>query len=137
MKIEFILFCVGCVALGHGMAYLIRRRRSRRSRAKKSDDTFTGLGFSVETDCRGCGKVNRVPAHRLRDHPRCGLCKARLMPRKKIVVCHVTMMDGSLRSELDAVWDDEERLWQSLADHVLLQAKRKAEDREPRLRVVN
>ena len=137
MKAAFILFCIGCVAFGHVTAHLVSRRRLRRRKPQKIDATFTGLGFSVEMDCRECGKVNRVPAHRLRDHPKCGGCKVRLMPRKKIVVCHVTKMDGSLRDELDSVWNDEEKLWQSLADHVILQAKRKAEDHDPSLRMVN
>ena len=137
MKAEFILFCIGCVAFGHVTAHLMRRRRLRRRKPPKTDDAFSGLGFSVETDCRGCGKVNRVPAHRLRDHPKCGGCKVRLMPRNKIVVCHVTKMSGSLRLELDEVWNDEERLWQSLSDHVILQAKSKAEEQDPSLRTVN
>ena len=137
MNVQFVLFCIGCVVFGHVVAHLVGRRRSRQRRTKQSDDVFSGLGFSVETDCRGCGKVNRVPAHRLRDHPKCGSCKVRLMPRKKIVVCHVTKMSGSLRSELDEVWNDEEKLWQSLADHVILQAKNKAEEHDPRLRTVN
>lgn len=137
MKAQFVLFCIGCVVLGHVMAHVVRTRRLRRRKTQKDDEVFSGLGFSVETDCRECGKVNRVPAHRLRDHPKCGSCKARLMPRKKIVVCHVTKMSGSLRSELDDVWNDEERLWQSLADHVILQAKSKAEEQDPHLRTVN
>lgn len=136
MKIEFALFCIGCVVFGHVMAHLMRGFYARRCR-DKAEAMFSGLGYSVEVDCRGCGKVNRVPGHRLRDHPKCGRCKARLMPQKKIVLCHVRMMEGSLRSELDAVWDDEEKLWQALADHVLLQEKTKAEAREPRLRAVN
>lgn len=137
MKAEFVLFCIGCVAFGHVLADVVRRRRMRIKRRPKDDETFSGLGYSVETDCRNCGKVNRVPAHRLRDHPKCGRCKMRLMPKKKIVVCHVAKMDGSLRDELDAVWNDEEKLWQSLADHVILAAKSKAEARDPDLRVVN
>ena len=136
MKIEFVLFCIGCAAFGHVMAHVMRRFAARRRR-DKADDTFSGLGYSVEVDCRGCGKINRVPGHRLRDHPKCGRCKERLMPQKKIVLCHVRTMEGSLRSELDAVWNDEEKLWQALADHLLLQEKRKAENREPRLRAVN
>ena len=137
MEVQFILFCIGCVAFAPVMAHLVRRWRLRRRKTQKDDNLFSGLGFSVETDCRVCGKVNRVPAHRLRDHPKCGSCKQRLMPRKKIVVCHVTKMSGSLLSELDEVWNDEERLWQSLSDHVILQAKSKAEEQDPRLRMVN
>jgi len=137
MKAAFVVFCISCVAIGHLMAHVLRRRRPRLSSRNPDDETFSGLGYSVETDCRNCGKVNRVPAHRLRDHPKCGRCKMRLMPRTKIVVCHVRKMDGGLRDELDAVWNDEEKLWQSLSDHVILQSKNKGEEREPGLRVVN
>jgi hypothetical protein len=46
-------------------------------------------------------------------------------------------MEGAMRAELDALWQDEDRLWQCLADHVALQAKAKAEERNPSSRVVN
>jgi hypothetical protein len=135
MKAEFIIFCIGCVALGHAIAHLVRRHRVKP--VSKADETFSGLGYSVEMDCRNCGKVNRVPAHRLRDQPKCGRCKNRLMPRSKIVVCSVTPMDGALRLELQEVWSDVDKLWQCLADHVILEAKREAEAKNPRRRAVN
>ena len=46
-------------------------------------------------------------------------------------------MDGTLRAELNTVWTDEDRLWQSLADYVALDTKAKAEAKNPNLRVVN
>lgn len=134
---KFILFCVGCVALWHALSHWVRSRGKRRGPEDGPEDAFSGLGYSVEMDCRGCGKVNRVPGHRLRDCAKCGCCKARLMPLRKIVVCRVSVMDGSLRSDLDAVWNDEERLWQRLADHMMLDAKKKVEERSPGPRVVN
>lgn len=118
-----------------GLGFAIRRWRDRRRRA--DDDTFTDPGYSVEVDCRGCGQFNRVPSHRLRDRPKCGRCKARLMPRKRVILCRVRQMDAALSDELNKVWTDEDRLWQSLADYVTLDAKAKAEAKDPSLRVVN
>ena len=129
----FVLFyTAACVAFG--FAWLMRRRRSRRENAVEA---FSDPGCSVEVDCRGCGQFNRVPSHRLRDQPKCGRCKVRLMPWKHLVLCRVTALKGNLRSELNALWTDEERLWQSLADHVAIESKTMAEACDPNLRVVN
>ena len=125
-----------CVAAGHGMAALVRWMH-RRDRRPVDDDAFSDPGYSVEVDCRGCGQFNRVPGHRLRDRPKCGRCKARLMPKRRVVLCRVRPMDATLHKELDAVWTDEDRLWQSLADHVAIDTKAKAEAKNPNLRVVN
>lgn len=131
-------YCLGCVAVGHLAAHGLRRYNARRARrADDGDKSFSALGVSVEVDCRACGQFNRVPSHRLRDRPKCGRCKARLMPGKRVVLCRVRPMEGSLRAELDAVWTDEDQLWQSLADHVALENKAKAEAKNPDLRVVN
>ena len=101
--------------------------------------TFSAPGYSVEVDCRACGKFNRVPGHRLRDRPKCGSCKAALMPGKRVVLCRVTssLMKGPLRAELDAVWADESRLWQALADHVAIETKGAADAKNPSRRTVN
>jgi thioredoxin family protein len=103
------------------------------------EETFSAPGFSVEVDCRACGKFNRVPGHRLRDRPKCGRCKVHLMPGKRVVVCRVTssLMKGPLRVELDAVWTDESRLWQGLADHVAFETKGAADAKNPSRRTVN
>ena len=119
-----------------GVGFLLRRWVDRRRR-RHVDESFSDPGVSVEVDCRGCGQFNRVPSHRLRDRPKCGRCKARLMPGKRVVLCRVTPMDRRLSAELDAVWKDEDRLWQSLADHVAIDTKAKAEAKNPNLRVVN
>lgn len=134
-----IMICLGCVAFGHLTAFAARRYgERRRARTTTTDDTaFSALGVSVEVDCRGCGQFNRVPSHRLRDRPKCGRCKARLMPGKRVVLCRVRPMEGALRSDLEAVWMDEDRLWQSLADHVAFEGKATAEAKNPSLRVVN
>lgn len=135
-NLEIITLCLGCVVFGHVMVFAVRLWR-RRKRSDSDDKTFSDPGVSVEVDCRGCGQFNRVPSHRLRDRPKCGRCKARLMPRRRIVLCRVHQMDGTLRSELAAVWTDEDRMWQSLADHVALETKARAETKNPSLRVVN
>lgn len=124
------------IVIGYGLGELdlwLRQRSGRRD----TDETFSDPGYSVEVDCRACGKFNRVPSYRLRDRPKCGSCKVRLMPGKCVVLCRMTPMNRSLSAELDAVWKDEDRLWQSLADHVALEVKAKAEARDPRVRVVN
>jgi hypothetical protein len=131
-----VVVVVVCVAAGHGMAAAVRWFR-RRAPRHMNEEAFSDPGYSVEVDCRGCGQFNRVPSHRLRDHPKCGRCKARLMPKRRIVICRVSTMSGPLRAELDAVWTDEDRLWQSLADHVTLETKARGEAQGSRLRVVN
>ena len=102
-------------------------------------ETFSAPGYSVEVDCRACGKFNRVPGHRLRDRPKCGRCKVFLMPGKRVVLCRVTssLMKGPLRAELDAVWSDEGRLWEALANHITLETKASAEAKHPHQRTVN
>lgn len=135
---EIMVFCLVCVAFGHVMALAARQYwKRRRARTVVDDKAFSAPGVSVEVDCRGCGQFNRVPSHRLRDRPKCGRCKARLMPGKRVVLCRVRPMEGTLRAELDAVWTDEDRLWQSLADHVAIESKATAEAKNPNLRVVN
>lgn len=131
-----------CLAASYGLAHFLadvdsrlRRRRFRRSAAEA--DGFSDLGYSVEVDCRACGQFNRVASHRLRDKPKCGRCKVRLMPGKRVVLCRVRPMEGALSAELDAVWKDEDRLWQSLADHVVLDAKAKAEAKDPSRKTVH
>lgn len=115
-----------------------RRDRLAREEAAAASD-FSAPGYSVEVDCRGCGQFNRVPGHRLRQRPKCGRCKARLMPGKRVVLCRVTssLMKGPLRDELDAVWIDEDRIWQCLADHITLEGKAKGDANNPSMRVVN
>lgn len=135
IDLETLVILIVSFAGGFSFARIERWAKSRRRGIV--DEVFSDLGYSVEVDCRGCGQFNRVPSHRLRDRPKCGRCKARLMPRRRVVLCRVRPMDGTLRAELDAVWTDEDRLWQSLADHVALETKVRAEARDPRVHVVN
>lgn len=133
---KYILINVILFGVFFGGGFVIRRWLDRRRR-RGLDEAFSDPGVSVEVDCRGCGQFNRVPSHRLRDRPKCGRCKTRLMPGKRVVLCRVTPMDRRLSAELNAVWKDEDRLWQSLADHVAIDTKAKAEAKNPNLRVVN
>lgn len=136
MSVESILINIVIIGVFFGGGFVLRRWLDRRRR-RGVDEAFSDPGVSVEVDCRGCGQFNRVPGHRLRDHPKCGRCKAKLMPGKRVVLCRVSPMEGRLRAELNAVWTDEDRLWQSLADHVAIDSKARAEAKDPSLRVVN
>lgn len=131
LGISLIIF-----AVSFGLSRALCRWRDRRETLHDAE-TFSDPGVSVEVDCRGCGQFNRVPSHRLRDRPKCGRCKARLMPGKRVVVCRVSPMEGRFRSELDSLWKDEDRLWQSLADHVAIETKAKTEAKNPSIRTVN
>lgn len=137
MNIENILINLALFAAFYAAGFGFRRWIDRRRRRAASDQAFSDPGYSVEVDCRGCGQFNRVPSHRLRDRPKCGRCKARLMPKKRVVLCRVTPMNRALSAELDAVWNDDERLWQSLADYVTLETKAKTEAKTPSLQLVN
>lgn len=77
-------------------------------------------GHYVEVDCASCGKMNRIPSQRLRSRPLCGSCRARLLPKRQIVITHVRNLDfdPALRRELDAVWSDYDRFWFTLDAHV-------------------
>jgi hypothetical protein len=134
LMLEAIVINACLFAIFFGGGFALRRWRDRRRR-EAGDETFSDPGVSVEVDCRGCGQFNRVPGHRLRDRPKCGKCKARLMPGKRVVLCRVSPMAGPLRTELNALWKDEDRLWQCLADHVLLDAKARSEAKDPSLHV--
>lgn len=133
-----VIFCVfGAIVLAiamHAMPSVVRWLRARRA---TRDGTFSDPGITIEVDCRKCGQFNRVPSHRLRDRPKCGRCKEHLMPGRRVVFCRTYPMDGVMRAELDALWKDEDRLWQCLADHAAIKAKAVAEAHDPQRKVVN
>lgn len=135
--LQIIVVVVVCGAAGHGMAAAVHWFRCRGDRMRVEGEALPELGYSVEVDCRGCGQFNRIPSHRLRDRPKCGRCKVRLMPKRRVVLCRERPMDDALRAELNRVWTDEDRLWQSLADYVAIDTKAMAEAKNPNLRVVN
>lgn len=87
-------------------------------------------GFSVEVDCQACGQFNRVPGARLRDRPKCGHCKARLMPGRRVTLCRSFPMQDILGTALDAVWTDADRFWVCLADHVSRETRALAQEQE-------
>ena len=124
---------VGMTLYFVGLPFLARTLRRRRSKS----ESFSDDGISIETDCRACGQFNRVASHRLRDRPQCGRCKVRLMPGRRIGVCYTNPIEGVLRSELKASWNDEDLLWQNLADHIALQIKAKRDAQDARVRMVN
>jgi len=131
---EFIVLYVLClvvIGVHVGPGLLKSRHLARREKE------FSDLGISVEVDCRKCGQFNRVPSYRLRDRPKCGRCKERLMPKRRVVFCRTYPMEGVMRVELDALWKDEDRLWQCLADHAVIEAKVRAEARGDQPRTVN
>jgi len=134
---SIVLTNLGLFVAFFGGGFAIRRWIDGRRRRGASDGTLSDAGVSVEVDCRACGQFNRVPSHRLRDRPVCGRCKARLMPGKRVVLCRVSPMEGRLSADLDALWRDDDRLWQCLADHVAIQGKERAEARGEQPRVVN
>lgn len=110
----------------------------KRTKPAQTDDQAASLsGYSVEVDCRGCGQFNRVPQERLRDRPKCGKCKVKLMPKKRVVLCRVSAMEEAMRADINKVWDDEDKLWSTLADHVVLKTKADKDKKSPDLRVVN
>src|SRR5262249_1692908 len=89
--------------------FVILRRRRDQLRRDGEDSTFATPGVSIEVDCRACGQFNRVPSHRLRDRPKCGRCKERLMPGKRLTLTRVSRLEARFSAELDAVWQDEDR----------------------------
>jgi hypothetical protein len=134
--VTIIVLWIGILGGFFGADVMDVLKRRRRHRLQQPQETFTDEAY-VEADCRSCGQFNRVPYARLRDRPKCGRCKQRLMPKRRIVICQVNPIDGLLRVELNALWEDEAKLWQCVADHVALQAKASREARNPNLRSVN
>jgi len=116
-----LLAILGAVLVRTGVGSWIGIRvlpRRRRGAAAVPVDTALTVGRFIETDCRACGQRNRVPGSRLRDRPRCGKCQRRLMPGRRLTICRARPMTDALDAELDTVWDEPDRLWGCLADHV-------------------
>ncbi len=59
----------------------------------------------VEQPCPRCGAINRIPRARLHDEPRCGQCKAKLWPRRPVVVSEASFADEVERSALPVLVD--------------------------------
>jgi thioredoxin family protein len=101
-------------------------RRQRRPHEVTDWSGKSQHGYSVETDCRHCRRVNRVPSTRLLDGPRCGNCKAPLMPGRRLVIVEATPITGTLNIALTSSMDDADQLWRHLHDHIATsEAKRR------------
>lgn len=59
----------------------------------------------MELVCPDCGAVNRVPAERLADHPKCGKCSAALLPGRPIDLSAANFEKFLARSGLPVVVD--------------------------------
>jgi thioredoxin 2 len=59
----------------------------------------------MELVCPDCSAVNRVPADRLADQPKCGKCGAALLPGKPLDLCGNAFAKFISRSELPIVVD--------------------------------
>ncbi len=55
--------------------------------------------------CPNCGTLNRVPAERLAEGPKCGKCKAALLDGKPVPVSEATFDAAVARTELPVVVD--------------------------------
>lgn len=55
--------------------------------------------------CLECGQVNRVPAERLAQGPKCGTCGASLMPGKAVEVDFATLQKAARTDEVPLVVD--------------------------------
>lgn len=112
----------GILVVGGAFAYLAWRHyrlAHELALARQGIGDTSNAGHFVEVDCAACSKMNRIPAARLRSRPLCGGCKARLLPKRRIVVCHVRNLafDPALRVELDGVMTDYDRFWATLDAH--------------------
>lgn len=87
--------------------------------AKQGQTVEERTGHFVQVDCVGCGKLNKIPADRIRHRPICGGCKQKLLPKRKIVLYQVRNLafDKVLSLELDAVLKDYDRFWATLDGH--------------------
>lgn len=113
MTAQLLFVLLAVLVVSGDLGYLCGQYNNRRQTT-----VIRGTGLFIEMDCRACGWLNSVPCKHLRARPACLNCRARLMPGSHLVLCHLTAMPG-LRSELETLWTDEERLWLRLADHVL------------------
>ena len=87
--------------------------------AKQGQTVEERSGHFVQVDCASCGKLNKIPADRIRHRPICGGCKQKLLPKRKIVLYQVRNLafDKVLSLELDAVLKDYDRFWATLDSH--------------------
>lgn len=59
----------------------------------------------MELVCPGCGAVNRVPAERLADRPKCGKCGGEVLPAHPVMLTATTFDKFVARNELPVLVD--------------------------------
>jgi ribosomal protein S27E len=113
------LLC-GAFFFGVGQVWrYITNLRQQVELSKQNVEASERAGHFVQVDCRECGKLNRIPSDRLRNRPICGGCKSRLLPKRKITLCHIRNLefDRALSKELDGVITDYDKFWPTLDAH--------------------
>jgi ribosomal protein S27E len=97
----------------------VRGLRREVEMARQTDALDERAGHFVQVDCRNCGKMNRIPADRVRHRPTCGACKTRLMPKRRITLYTVRNLefDKALSAELNTAMDDYRKFWETLDEH--------------------
>lgn len=122
-----VFFAVSILLTAVSVFVLVDHQRRQRRRDEIPD--WSGKpqhGYSVETDCRHCHRVNRVSSTRLLNGPRCGNCKEPLMPGRRLVIVEVTPITGALNIALTSAMQDADQLWRHVHDHIAMnEAKRR------------
>jgi len=104
------VICAVGVYYGHQLGHV--KGQLLEAEGRKKTEFYRESGY-VQADCRACGQINRLPWQRLRDKPVCGKCKARLLPKARVVI---STCDPVLNRELTSVWDNYEKVWELVAD---------------------
>jgi len=60
---------------------------------------------ALKLTCFDCGQVNRVPAERLEDGPKCASCGARLVSDKAVEVDYATLQKAAQNDDVPLVVD--------------------------------
>jgi len=63
------------------------------------------MSFSKKVVCPYCGAVNRIPAERLDDHPRCGKCKKDIFASKPVDLTTADFHKHIANSEIPVLVD--------------------------------
>jgi len=63
------------------------------------------MSFSKKVVCPYCGAVNRIPAERLEDHPRCGKCKKDIFASKPVDLTTADFQKHIANSEIPVLVD--------------------------------
>jgi thioredoxin 2 len=63
------------------------------------------MSFSRKVACPCCGAVNRIPAERLQDHPKCGKCSRDIFAAQPVEVTGTQFKKQVLESEIPVLVD--------------------------------